>query len=93
MADDTQSKQVFPISDPNHEPVRFVSMVGNSGFINGIFNVTFLTSRHFQNEFEGDSQPQLIVAALLRMDLACVLDLHARLGQVIADNTETPRAS
>lgn len=89
---DTPSRK-FPVYDPNNEPVKFVTTVGNSGFINGVVNVTLLTTRYTPFQFPGPAEPNLIISALLRMDLKCAMDLHEALGSLIAANTEQPRAN
>lgn len=95
MSDTDTPSQVInhPIHDPNNEPVKFVSMLGNSGFVNGVVNLTFLTARYRQTALAHSAQPDLILAALLRMDLRCAIDLRDALSAIIDDNTDQPRAN
>lgn len=91
MSDTDTPSKVYPVRDPNNEPVRFVTTVGNTGFVNGVVNVTLLTARYVPESFPAEVPPDLIVGALLRMDLKCAMELREAIDTLIADNTEQPR--
>ena len=91
MADDDTPEVTHVISDPNNEQVKFVSILGNSGFVNGVVNLTYLTARYTATEMPGKALPDLIVAALLRMDLRCAIETYEALGAIIQQNTEPRR--
>lgn len=76
------------ITDPNNEQVKFVSMVGGSGFLNGIVNVTLLTARWTPDAIPSDHVPiDLVVGSRLRFDLKCAQELRDVLNGIIEANT------
>jgi hypothetical protein len=77
------------ITDPNEEPVKFVNMVGGSGFLNGIANITLLTARWTPDVVGTDHVPvDLIVGSRLRFDLKCAQELRDVLDGIIEANTK-----
>ena len=75
-----------PLTDPNNEPVTFVSEVAGIGVLNGVVNVTFSQARYMPH----DSVVMLdqIVASRLRFDLYCAQRLHDMLGKILDENTK-----
>lgn len=75
------------ITDPHCEQVKFVSMVGSSGFTNGVINVTMLTAQ-WTPDGSDTVDPDLVVAARLRFDLKCAQELRDVLDGIIQANTK-----
>jgi hypothetical protein len=89
-ADTQPVPKSHPVSDPNNEPVKFVTTLGNFGCINGVVNLTLMTARYIPYAFPAEAHPHLIIAALLRMDLRCAIEVRDALHQLIEDNTTEP---
>ena len=72
--------------------VVFVNAVEQTGFANGIFNVSFSTAR-FTPTLDRDTGKEVssvnpYISANLRMDLFCVQQLHGILTEVLAKQTK-----
>ena len=83
MTDDEPLK----VTDPYRAQSVFVNELVASGHLNGVVNLTFATAQFTPND--GKVDPDLVITARLRMDLLCVQQLYARLGEII-QQTMTP---
>lgn len=79
MADDT-----LKITDPNNVAVTFCNQVIGQGHLNGVVNVTLGVARFTPNQSAIDVD--MVVAARLRMDLACAVQLRDGLDAIIKKN-------
>jgi hypothetical protein len=77
------------ITDPDNVPVKFVSLVGGAGFLNGVINLTLLTTRWTPDTLPQDQvPPDLVVCSRLRFDLAVAQELRDVLNKQIEENTK-----
>lgn len=72
--------------------VTYVTGLGTWGFLNGVINVSFTTTRWFA-EYDTEKEamvvvPVLEVSADLRLDLFAAQQLHEALGVLIEQNTK-----
>ena len=70
------------ISDRNNTQPVFVNQVIGQGILNGVVNVTFGTFG-FTPTNDGKIDPDIVISARLRMDIACAQQLHAALGSIL----------
>lgn len=70
------------VTDPHNCPVTFASVVAASGHHNGVVNLTLAQAR-FTPSATGVVDPDFIVAARLRMDIACAMQLRDQLERII----------
>lgn len=82
----TDQPNPIVITDPHHVEPVFVNDLVGSGHLNGVVNLTFATALFTPKD--GKVDPDLVISARLRMDLYCVQQLHAALGQVIQQNVK-----
>lgn len=80
------------VTDDISVPVTFVNQLANSGFLNGVVNLSFVVARFTPAE-DGEIDPDLVVVSNLRMDLYCAQQLRDRLTQIIEVNTKPSRAT
>lgn len=82
----TETNAPLPITDPHNVPVAFCNQLAGSGFYNGNINLTFTVAR-FSPTAIGEGappiEPDLVIAARLRMDLACAEQLYQALGSIL----------
>ena len=79
------------ISDPNNEPVKWANQVLGQGHVNGVVNITLGQARFTPLYLTDDPLPEgessvstdMIVAARLRMDLACAKQLRDSLDALL----------
>lgn len=72
-------------TDPYRTPVVFVSQLVGGGHLNGVANFTFATSLFTPNE-EGKIDPDFVITARLRMDMAAVLQLRDACDKILQEN-------
>ena len=82
MVDETT---VLPITDPHHVQVTFVNQVVGIGMLNGILNLT-LSVAQFTPNAKGETDPDLVIAARLRMDAFCARQLRDQLTVILDQN-------
>jgi hypothetical protein len=75
-------KPKIVVTDPHQIPVTFVSSLVNHGYGNGVVNLSFATARYVPDA-DGAIVPDLVLSALLRMDMACAVQLRDALSGVI----------
>lgn len=99
MYDQNGTPMARRAADPNNEPVKFVTGLDASGFLNGVVNLTFVTARfsagtvmHQPGDIAGDIavSEDSIVASRLRMDLHAAQELYRVLGDILEKNTVKP---
>lgn len=78
------------ITDPNNEPVKWANQVLGQGHLNGVVNITLgqarFTPSAIYDEPQAEGEPidtDMIVAARLRMDLACAKQLRDSLDALL----------
>lgn len=64
--------------------ITFVNTVLGRGILNGIVNLTFGVLQFTPSETDNKVDPDLVVAARLRMDKVCAKQLHDTLGELLA---------
>ena len=89
MSDETK---LLPITDPHNIPVVFCNQVVGSGHLHGVCNVTLAHARFTPND-DGKVDPDLVICARLRMDLACAAQLYEQLGKIIEQNLKQQNAT
>lgn len=80
---DEKKTEILPISDRFNVPTIFVNQVAGFGVVNGVVNLTFSTAQ-FTPKVDNTVDPDLVISARLRMDLACAAVLHEHLGSILA---------
>lgn len=63
--------------------ITYVNTVIGRGVLNSVVNLT-LGTFNFTPTAEGTIDPDLVVAARLRMDLVCARNLHSVLGELLS---------
>jgi hypothetical protein len=77
------------ILDPHNVDVTFASAVGGSGFLNGVINLTLVTTRWTPEALGAEMvPPDLVVSSRLRFDLKCAQDIRDALNAIIEANTK-----
>lgn len=82
MTDQPKPENLLPISDPHRVETVFVNQVAGVGHLNGVVNVTLAVAQ-FTPRDDGSVDPDLVIAARLRMDLVCAQSLHEQIGKII----------
>ena len=70
------------ISDPNNAQVIFVNQVLGQGHLNGVINLTLGVARFTPDESD-NVETDMVIAARLRMDLVCAMQLRDSLDAII----------
>ena len=78
----TDTPDQLTISDPHQVQVVFANQVVASGHFNSVCNVTLATA-NFTPRPDNTVDPDLVICARLRMDLACAKQLHEQLGKIL----------
>jgi hypothetical protein len=71
--------------------VTFVNVMLGQGTLNGVVNLSLGVLQWTPNEKDNTVDPDLRVAARLRMDLVCAKQLHDSLGKLL-DSIEQEKA-
>lgn len=88
MSDD----KVLPVTDPHNVPITFANQVGGVGHLNNVVNVT-LVAANFTPKVDGSVDPDLVIAARLRMDMFCAQQLYDQLGKMIQQTVKQANAT
>jgi hypothetical protein len=83
----TDTPETLTVSDPNEVQVVFCNQVVASGYFNAVANFTLAVAR-FSPRPDNTVDPDLVVCARLRMDLACAQQLHEQLGKILEQNLQ-----
>lgn len=70
------------IRDPHNVPVVFANSVVGSGHLNNVVNVTLAVAQ-FSPISDNKIDPDLVIAARLRMDLLCATQLRDALTSIL----------
>lgn len=70
------------VSDPNNAQVIYVTQVLGQGHLNGVINLTFGVAR-FTPDTEDKVEIDMAIAARLRMDLVCAMQLRDSLDAIL----------
>ncbi len=88
MTEKTDSKLIkappdpLRITDPHNVPVIFAHHLVGAGHLNGIVNMTLGVAR-FSPTPDGAIDTDMVVAARLRMDMACAMQMRDQLDRII----------
>jgi hypothetical protein len=79
---DKPTVTTIEIRDPHRVPVTFCNQVVGSGHLNNVVNITLAVAQ-FTPSTDNTINPDLVIAARLRMDLFAARQLHEALGAII----------
>lgn len=69
-------------TDPHAVPVVFINQLVGSGHLNGVVNITLAVAQ-FTPGVDNKIEPDLVIAARLRMDLFCAQQLRDALTAIL----------